>query len=313
MARAHCLVTGFAVADYAASAAGDSDDAYAAAFARLLTSFARGFAALRLPACVQMLGPVVPGATMSHGARVPGTSFELDPVTAAFNIGAMVGWLDGGDRAGCVPAGRSSDTLGAVFAVADYLARKAHQQGDRPRIVREMLASMIKAQRIREAIAEKGGAENFAAAVVGVRVASAAVAARLLGGGRAQIAAAAAQALVDGGELPAHPEESAGELGRRCAAADATSRGVRLALRALAAADGDLPAAPSARAALDFPPARGVVAAADLRRAAEMFAASVARHFDPRQAARILSRFADADALYGTPVDEFTALLVRNA
>jgi len=313
MADAHCFVNGFAVADYAASGAGESDDACAAAFARLLTSLARGFAALRLPACVQMLGPVVPGATMNHGARVPGTSFELDPVTAAFNIGAMVGWLDGGDAAGCAAAGCSSDTLGAVFAVADYLARKAHQQGDRPRVVREMLASMIKAQGIREAIAAQSGGIESAAAVIAVRVASAAVAARLLGGHRAQIAAAAAHAFVDGGALAAHAEQSAGELGRRCAAADATSRGVRLALRALAAADGDLPAAPSARAALDFPHAPDGAAAADLRGAAEVFAAGVARHFEPRQAARILGRFADAHALYETPVDEFTALLVRNA
>ncbi len=102
-----------------------------------MDTLACGFQALAFPACTRMLGPVVPGATMAGGARVPGTSFELDPVQAAFNIGAMIRWLDFNDTWLAAEWGHPSDNLGGILAVADWQARKAAAEGragaDRPR------------------------------------------------------------------------------------------------------------------------------------------------------------------------------------
>src|SRR5258708_14809412 len=59
----------------------------------LMDSLGCALQPLSYPACTQLLGPIVPGAVLSGGARVPGTSFGLEPVRAAFNIGAMIRWL----------------------------------------------------------------------------------------------------------------------------------------------------------------------------------------------------------------------------
>ena len=91
----------------------------------LMDTLGCGLLALNYPACTKLLGPVVAGATMpGTGARVPGTSYELDPVRAAFNIGATVRWLDFNDTWLAAEWGHPSDNLGAILAVADYLSRK---------------------------------------------------------------------------------------------------------------------------------------------------------------------------------------------
>ncbi len=117
------------IASYAAEYQVQSDTAYETAFYCLMDSLACGFQALKYPACTKLLGPVVPGATMADGARVPGTSYELDPVQAAFNIGAMVRWLDFNDTWLAAEWGHPSDNLGGILAVADYLSRKSGHEG----------------------------------------------------------------------------------------------------------------------------------------------------------------------------------------
>jgi 2-methylcitrate dehydratase PrpD len=97
----------------------------------LMDTLGCGLLALNYPACVKMLGPIVPGATMQGGARVPGTSYELDPVQAAFNIGAMVRWLDFNDTWLAAEWGHPSDNLGGILAVADYLSRKRIREGEK--------------------------------------------------------------------------------------------------------------------------------------------------------------------------------------
>ena len=109
-----------------------SDLAYETAFYCLMDSLACGLQALKYPACTRLMGPVVPGATMAFGARVPGTSYELDPVQAAFNIGAMIRWLDFNDTWLAAEWGHPSDNLGGILAVADYLSRKAIAEGNKP-------------------------------------------------------------------------------------------------------------------------------------------------------------------------------------
>ena len=125
-----------ALADYTANYRVDSRDAYETAKYNLMDSLACCFQALKYPACTKLLGPVVPGATMPGGSRVPGTSFELDPVMGAFSIGAMVRWLDFNDTWLAAEWGHPSDNLGAILAISDYLSRRAILLGEKP-----MLAS----------------------------------------------------------------------------------------------------------------------------------------------------------------------------
>src|ERR1700724_1444515 len=108
----------------------DSDEAIQTARLCLMDTLGCGLLALSYPACTKLLGPVVAGATMpGKGTRVPGTSYELDPVRAAFNIGATVRWLDFNDTWLAAEWGHPSDNLGAILAVADYLGRRAARDG----------------------------------------------------------------------------------------------------------------------------------------------------------------------------------------
>ena len=77
------------IADFVCNTEIDSDVAFETAHYCLMDTIACGFQALDYPACTKLLGPIVPGATLAGGARVPGTSYELDPVMAAVNIGAL--------------------------------------------------------------------------------------------------------------------------------------------------------------------------------------------------------------------------------
>src|SRR5687768_14620322 len=126
------------IARYASTYEIDSELAYETAYYCLMDTLACGFQALKYPACTKLLVPVVPGATMPGGARVPGTSFELDPIMAAFNIGAMVRWLDFNDTWLAAEWGHPSDNLGGILAVADYLARRDAAHGKQISTVREL-------------------------------------------------------------------------------------------------------------------------------------------------------------------------------
>ena len=136
------------IATYASEYRVESDLAYETAFHCLMDTLACGFQALKYPACTKLLGPVVPGATMGFGARVPGTSYELDPVQAAFNIGTMIRWLDFNDTWLAAEWGHPSDNLGGILAVADYLSRRAAAETREPMHVRDLLTAMIKAHEI---------------------------------------------------------------------------------------------------------------------------------------------------------------------
>ena len=132
------------IADYVLSGETASEEARSTAFYCLLDTLACGMLALKFPACVKLLGPVVPGAEMAHGARVPGTNFRLDPVQAAFNIGAMVRWLDFNDTWLAAEWGHPSDNLGGILAVADYLSLEKNATGKDPLTVADVLDGMIR-------------------------------------------------------------------------------------------------------------------------------------------------------------------------
>src|SRR5215470_14042446 len=236
-----------AIADYAHGAKITSDTAYTTARYCLMDTLACGFQALKYPACRKLLGPVVPGAVMPGGARVPGTSFELDPVQAAFNIGTMIRWLDFNDTWLAAEWGHPSDNLGGILAVADYVARKAVMEGKTPPTVRDVLTGMIKAHEIQGVLALENSFNRVGLDhVILVRVASTAVVTAMLGGTRDQVINAVSNAWIDGGALRTYRHAPNTGSRKSWAAGDATSRAVRHAFIALTGEMG-YPSALSAR------------------------------------------------------------------
>ncbi|MFZ0336827.1 MAG: MmgE/PrpD family protein, partial [Terracidiphilus sp.] len=190
------------IADYALGYKIDSDLAYTTAQHCLIDTLGCGLEALEYPACTKLLGPIVPGTVVPNGARVPGTTFVLDPVQAAFNIGAIIRWLDFNDTWLAAEWGHPSDNLGAILAVADWLSRSAIAEGRPPVKMRDVLTAMIKAHEIQGCIAlensfNKVGLDH----VVLVKVASTAVVCQLLGLTRDQTINAISNAWVDGQSL----------------------------------------------------------------------------------------------------------------
>src|SRR6201986_4836777 len=220
-----------AISEYAKSFAITSAQAYETARYCFMDTLACGFQALKYPACTKLLGPVVPGAVMPGGARVPGLSYELDPVQAAFNIGAMIRWLDFNDTWLAAEWGHPSDNLGGILAVADYLARKAVMEGKKPPTVRDVLTAMIKAHEIQGVLALENSFNRVGLDhVILVRVASTAVVTAMLGGTTSQIINAVSNAWIDGGALRTYRHAPNTGSRKSWAAGDATTRAVRLAL-----------------------------------------------------------------------------------
>jgi 2-methylcitrate dehydratase len=218
------------LAEYAANYIVDSREAIDTARYNLIDTLGCGLLALRYPECVKHLGPVVPGATLIDGARVPGTAWQLDPVQAAFNIGAMIRWLDFNDAWLAAEWGHPSDNLGGILALADYLSRVKQKTFT----VADVLAAMIKAHEIQGILALENSYNRVGLDhVLLVRVATAAVATAMLGGNKNQIISALSNAWTDGGALRLYRHTPNTGPRKSWAAGDATSRGVRLALMAM--------------------------------------------------------------------------------
>jgi len=222
------------IADYVCKHSIDSDLAFETAHYCLMDTLACGFQALDYPACTKLLGPVVPGATLAGGARVPGTSYELEPVMAAFNIGAMIRWLDFNDTWLAAEWGHPSDNLGGILAMADYLSRQARVTGGEPLTLHDVLTAMIQAHEIQGVLALENSFNRVGLDhVLLVRVASTAVVTRLLGGSHQQVIDAVSHAWIDGGALRTYRHAPNTGSRKSWAAGDATSRAVRLALIAM--------------------------------------------------------------------------------
>jgi 2-methylcitrate dehydratase len=219
------------IADYVLDYEVTSALAYETARYCLIDTLGCGLEALGYPACLKLLGPIVPGTIVPNGAKVPGTQFQLDPVQAAFNIGTLVRWLDFNDCWLAAEWGHPSDNLGAILAVADWFSRNATTASKTPLMMRDVLTAMIKAHEIQGCLAlensfNKVGIDH----VVLVKVASTAVAAGLLGLGREQIINALSLAWVDGQSLRTYRHAPNTGSRKSWAAGDATSRAVRFAL-----------------------------------------------------------------------------------
>src|SRR5437016_1906730 len=219
------------IADYVAHYRVQSKEAYETARHCLIDTLGCGLEALSYPACTKLMGPIVPGSVVPHGAKVPGTSFQLDPVQAAFNIGAMIRWLDFNDTWLAAEWGHPSDNLGGILATADWLSRTAVAAGKTPLTVHDVLTAMIKAHEIQGIIALENSFNRVGLDhVVLVKVASTAVVANLLGLSRDEIINAISLAWVDGQSLRTYRHAPNTGSRKSWAAGDATSRGVRLAL-----------------------------------------------------------------------------------
>ncbi len=222
------------IADYVCDYKVKSSEAYKTARYILMDTLGCGMLALDYPACTKLLGPVVAGAVMPGGARVPGTSFELDPVQAAFNIGAMVRWLDFNDTWLAAEWGHPSDNLGGILAVADYVSRRNVAEGKKPLAIKDVLTAMIKAHEIQGVLALENSYNRVGLDhVLLVRVASTAVVTRMLGGSREDVVNAVSNAWIDGGALRTYRHAPNTGSRKSWAAGDATSRAVRHALMAL--------------------------------------------------------------------------------
>jgi 2-methylcitrate dehydratase len=219
------------IADYATKYKVTSKEAYETARYCLIDTLGCGLEALEYPACTKLLGPIVPGTVVPNGAKVPGTQFQLDPVQAAFNIGAMIRWLDFNDTWLAAEWGHPSDNLGGILATADWLSRGARANGKTPLAMRDVLTAMIKAHEIQGVLALENSFNRVGLDhVVLVKVASTAVVATMIGCGYDEVVNAVSQAWLDGQSLRTYRHTPNTGSRKSWAAGDATSRAVRLAL-----------------------------------------------------------------------------------
>ncbi|MGJ1430766.1 bifunctional 2-methylcitrate dehydratase/aconitate hydratase [Sphingobacterium spiritivorum] len=219
------------IVDYVLDYKIESDVAWRTAFYCFLDTLGCGFEALTYPACTKLLGPVVPGTIVPNGAKVPGTPYQLDPVQAAFNIGAIVRWLDFNDTWLAAEWGHPSDNLGGILATADWLSRTHVANGEKPLKAKVVLEAMVMAHEIQGVLAlensfNKVGLDH----VILVKVASTAVVGKLLGLNREELINAVSLAFVDGQALRTYRHAPNTGSRKSWAAGDATSRAVRLAL-----------------------------------------------------------------------------------
>jgi 2-methylcitrate dehydratase len=222
------------IANYVSGYEIKSTEAYETSRYCLIDTLGCGLEALAYPACTKLLGPIVPGTVVPHGAKVPGTQFQLDPVQAAFNIGAMVRWLDFNDTWLAAEWGHPSDNLGGILATADWVSRTRLASGKAPLPMKTVLEAMIKAHEIQGVIALENAFNRVGLDhVVLVKAASAAVCAWLMGGTKEEITNAVSQAFVDGQSLRTYRHAPNTGSRKSWAAGDATSRAVRLAIFSL--------------------------------------------------------------------------------
>lgn len=222
------------IADYVCGDLEISDQTLETARHCFIDTLGCGFLALRFPACTKLLGPIVSETLVPNGARVPGTSYILDPVKAAWDIGCMIRWLDYNDTWLAAEWGHPSDNLGGILAVADYVSRNAVLAGQAPLTMRDVLVAMVKAHEIQGCLAlensfNKVGLDH----VLLVRVATTAVVTRLFGGGHDDVVRALSHAFVDGSSLRTYRHAPNAGPRKSWAAGDATSRAVHLGMLVL--------------------------------------------------------------------------------
>ncbi len=218
------------IADYVMNFKIESELAFSTARFCLMDALGCGILALNYPACTRILGPIIPGTVVPHGVRVPGTNYILDPIQGAFNMGATIRWLDYNDTWLAAEWAHPSDNLGAILAIADYISRKNKAERKKPLSIRDVLVAMIKAYEIQGILALENSFNRIGLDhVILVKVASAAVVTHLLGGNKDDIINVLSNVFIDGHSLRTYRHAPNTGTRKSWAAADATSRAVRLA------------------------------------------------------------------------------------
>ena len=222
------------IVDYVTGDFIENEEAVSTARLCLMDTLGCAIAALAFPACTKLLGPIVPGTIVPFGARVPGTPYQLDPINASFNFGAMVRWLDYNDTWLAAEWGHPSDNLGGILMVADWLSRTANANQQKSLLIKDVLHGVIQAYEIQGILALENSFNRVGLDhVLLVKIASTAVVARMMGGSRQQIFNAVSNAWIDGQALRTYRHAPNTGSRKSWAAGDATSRGVRLAWMAL--------------------------------------------------------------------------------
>ncbi|MBI2759630.1 MAG: bifunctional 2-methylcitrate dehydratase/aconitate hydratase [Chloroflexi bacterium] len=217
------------IAEYVTDYQIASDLAYETARYCLMDALGCAMLALNFPECTKLLGPIVDGTIVPNGSRVPGTGYILDPVTAAFNLGSMIRWLDYNDTWLAAEWGHPSDNLGAILSVADYLNRN-----EKSLQMKDVLTASIKAHEIQGILALENSFNRVGLDhVVLVKVASTAVVTHMLGGDKEKIINALSNAWIDGQSLRTYRHAPNTGSRKSWAAGDATSCAVQLALMAM--------------------------------------------------------------------------------
>jgi 2-methylcitrate dehydratase len=219
------------IVDYVLKHKVTSKEALETARACLIDTLGCGLEALEYPACTKLLGPVVPGTVVPNGAKVPGTQFQLDPIQAAFNIGAMIRWLDFNDTWLAAEWGHPSDNLGGILATADWLSRTQIANGKKPLTMKDVLVAMVKAHEIQGVMALENSFNRVGLDhVILVKLASTAVVGGMIGLSRDELINAVSHVFLDGNALRTYRHFPNTGSRKSWAAGDATSRAVRLAL-----------------------------------------------------------------------------------
>lgn len=223
------------IADYVCDYEVRSPEAFEAARRCFVDTLACALTAVGNAECGKLLGPLVPGATLANGARVPGLPYELDPASAAFNIGCLARWLDMNDTCTGASATHPSDALAGILAVADWSSRQRAAAGEAPLRMRDVMEALVKAYEIQCNIGAANatfGNSDVVDHVLLTKIAEAALIARMLGGAREQVSNALSNAWLEP-VLRAYRHAPGTGSRKGWAAADASSQAVRLALYAL--------------------------------------------------------------------------------
>ena len=209
----------------------ESSEAYVTARYCLMDTIGCGLLALNFKDCVNLLGPHVEGTSVPNGVRVPGTNYVLDPVKGAWDIGAIIRWLDFNDTWLAAEWGHPSDNLGGILSAADYVSQKSISQGKQPLKIKDVLTAMIKAHEIQGVLALENSFNRVGLDhVLLVKIASTAVISFLMGLSKDQALNAVSQSFVDGQSLRTYRHAPNAGPRKSWAAGDATSRALNLVL-----------------------------------------------------------------------------------
>ncbi len=222
------------ISTYVDSFTNPSENAINVAWLALFDAMGCAMASTQMPECMRHVGPLVPGITCDPSVSIPGTGFRVDPVSAAFSTGCLIRWSDFSDSWVALETGHPSDNIGAILAAAEYANLCIVRKNHKPLTIRDVLMGMIKAYEIQGVLGLNNSlAQHGLDHATFVRVASAAVTTKLLGGLHDEICSAVSHAWCDGHPLRIYRQSPNVGPRKSWAGPDGAARGLQLAFLAL--------------------------------------------------------------------------------